>query len=212
MDDWAASLSNGNDPVTRWSLTPHRSSRRIRRRGTEPRSPVTRTSQTVRPCKSTRSMITRPSQLTERDRRNCVALIAEGDAVDGAFVNKWFPRSIVVAVKRSGAEIVGVGVIKPTRRHYAKTVAERSGFELDPDMHEMGYITVREDHQRRGIARDIVKALDSEHEPPLFATTSNESMKRILGEFGFVRRGNGWTGDRGGVLSLWIRDGCGSSA
>ena len=151
-------------------------------------------------------MITRPSQLTERDRRSCVALIAEGDAVAGAFVNEWFPRSIVVAVKRSGAEIVGVGAIKPTRRHYATTVAERSGFELNPEMHEMGYITVREDHQGCGIARDIVQALDSEHEPPLFATTSNESMKRILGEFGFVRRGKGWTGDRGGVLSLWIRD------
>ena len=64
----------------------------------------------------------------------------------------------MIAVKRSGAEIVGVGVIKPTRRHYAKTVAERSGFELDPEMHEMGYITVRKDHPRRGIARDIVKA------------------------------------------------------
>ena len=151
-------------------------------------------------------MIGRPSQLTERDRRKCVAIIAEGDAVDGAFVQKWFPRSIVVAVKRSGAEIIGVGVIKPTRRQYAKTVAERSGFELDPEMHEIGYVTVREDRQRRGIGRAIVQALDSGHEAPLFATTSNESMKRALGQFGFVRRGNEWTGDRGGVLSLWVRD------
>ena len=151
-------------------------------------------------------MIRRPSQLTEPERRECVALIAEGDAVGRAFVKKWFPRSIAVALKLSGAEIVGIGVIKPVRRGYAKTVAKRSGSELDPEMHEMGYITVREDHRRRGIAFAIAQALDSEHKAPLFATTSDESMKRTLGQRGFVPRGNEWTGDRGSVLSLWVRE------
>ena len=151
-------------------------------------------------------MIRRPSQLTDTERMECVALIAEGDAVDRVFVKKWFPLSIAVALKLSGAEIVGIGVIKPIRQGYAKTVAKRSGFELDPEMHEIGYITVREDHRRHGIALAIAQALDSEHETPLFATTSNESMKRALGRCGFVRQGNEWTGDRGSVLSLWVRE------
>ena len=150
------------------------------------------------------SMIRRPAQMTERDRRTCVALIVEGDSVDRAHVKEWFPRSIMVAVKRSGGDIIGVGAIKPPRP-YTKRVAERSGFDLDPEMHEMGYITVREDHQGRRISRAIVQALDSEHEAPLFATTSSEAMKRTLRRFRFERRGTEWTGDRGSVLSLWVR-------
>ena len=54
-----------------------------------------------------------------------MALIAEGDAVDRASVERWFPHSTVVAVKRSGTEIIGVGVIKPARS-YTERVAKRS--------------------------------------------------------------------------------------
>ena len=136
-----------------------------------------------------------------------MALIAEGDAVDRAFVETWFPRSIVVAVKRSGAKIVGVGAIKTARPTYTATVAERSGFELQPEMHELGYITVKQEHQGRGMSGAIVKALHSAHKAPLFATTSDARMKRTLERFRFVRRGNEWTSARGGnVLSLWVRE------
>jgi len=115
------------------------------------------------------------------------------------------PHSIMVALRRSGADIIGVGAIKPPRP-YTKRVAERSGFDLDPEMHEMGYITVREDHQGRRISRAIVQALDSAHEAPLFATTSSEAMKRTLRRFRFEQRGTDWIGYRGSVLSLWVRD------
>ena len=112
----------------------------------------------------------------------------------------------MVAVKRSGAEIVGVGVIKPARPRYTETVAKRSGAELHPEMLELGYIVVKEEYRGHGISRAIVQVLHSAHEAPLFATTSDARMKRTLERFGFVRRGNEWTGDRGSVLSLWVRE------
>ena len=151
-------------------------------------------------------MIGRPSQLTEPETRECVALIGEGDAVDRAFVETWFPRSIVVAVKRLGAEIVGIGTIKPARPTYTGTVAKRSGAELDPEMHELGYVAVKERHRGQGISHAIVQELLSAHDAPLFATTSDARMKRTLGRFRFVRRGSEWAGDRGSVLSLWVRE------
>ena len=152
-------------------------------------------------------MVGCPSQLTEAERNECVALIVKGGAVNPASVERWFPRSIMVAVKRSGAEIIGVGVIKPARRRYAQTVATRSGAELHPDMHELGYVVVKEEHQGQGISRAVVQALLSEHDAPLFATTSDVRMTRTLERFGFVRRGNEWTSARGGnVLSLWVRE------
>ena len=118
-------------------------------------------------------MVACPSQLTESDRNECVALIVKGGAVNPASVERWLPSSIMAAVKRSGTEIIGVGVIKPARRRYAQTVATRSGAELHPDMHELGYVVVKEEHQGQGISRAVVQALLAEHDAPLFATTSD---------------------------------------
>ena len=145
-----------------------------------------------------------PSRLTEPVRKACVALIANGGAVRPGYVEEWFPLSVVVAVKWSGAEVVGVGVIKPARPHTA-TVARESGFELHPKMHELGYVTVKPEHRGQGISRDIVEALHTAHEAPLYATTSNKWMRRTLGQCGFVRRGNEWPGNDDGMLSLWVR-------
>ena len=133
-----------------------------------------------------------------------MALVKEGDAVNRNSVDEWFPRSIVFAVERLGAEIIGVGVVKP-EREYTKRVAERSGFELSPKMCELGYVAVKEEHRRRGIAGDIVRELLSSHGVPLFATTSNSAMERTLKRNGFVERGRKWTSDRDNTeLSLWV--------
>ena len=151
-------------------------------------------------------MIECPAQLTKAEMRECVTLIVDGGAVDRDFVERWFPRSTVVAVKRSGAKIVGVGVIKPKRPCYTGTVAKRSRAGLNPEIHELGYVTVKKEHRRQGISRAIVDALLSAHEAPLFATTSNAAMKRTLEGFGFVREGIKWSGNQGSVLSLWVRE------
>ena len=135
-----------------------------------------------------------------------MALIAEGDAVDRASVERWFPHSTVVAVKRSGTEIIGVGVIKPARS-YTERVAKRSRAELDSKTHELGYVAVKKEHRRQGISRAIVQALLSGHDAPLFATTWDGWMKRTLKQFGFERRGNEWPSARGGNnVSLWVRE------
>ena len=147
-----------------------------------------------------------PSQLTEAETSECVALIAEGGAVGLDAAKRWFPRSTVVAVKRSCTDIIGVGVIKPAR-DYTETVATRSCAELRPETHELGYVVVKKEHRGQGIARAIVQALLSAHEASLFATTWRKSMKHILGESGFVRRGIEWRSTRGSdMLSLWVRE------
>ena len=111
----------------------------------------------------------------------------------------------MVTVKESGAEIVGFGVIKPSRRHYVQTVVKQSGAELRPEMHEQGYVVVKEEYRGNGISGAIVRALRSAHEIRLFATTSNARMKNTLREWGFVQRGNEWTGSSRNVLSLGVR-------
>ena len=99
-----------------------------------------------------------------------------------------------------GAEVAGVGVIKPARRHTV-TVARPSGFELHPPTRELGYISAKDERQGRGISRAIVEALHFAHEVPLFATTSNERMLRTLVRCGLARQGNDWCGDDGSMSS-----------
>ena len=151
--------------------------------------------------------IVRPSELTTVETRECVKLIVDGGAVGRTFVEQWFPGSIQVAVTRLGAEIVGVGVIKPGDRPHTATVAGQSGAELPPGVDELGYVAVKEEHQGQRISRDIVQALLSEHDGPLFATTWNARMRRTLVKVGFVQRGKGWPATGGGnTLSLWVRE------
>ena len=151
-------------------------------------------------------MIRSPAQLTKAEKRECVALIVEGGAVDRESVEQWFPRSVLVAVQRWASAIVGVGVIKPVRRRYTERVAKRSGAELQLGIHELGYITVREGYRGQGMSRAIVQALLAAHEGPLFASTSNVWMIRTLKQFGFAQRGNTWCGNRRDELSLWVRE------
>ena len=146
----------------------------------------------------------RPSKLTEAVSKECMALIVSGGAVERRHVEYWFPLSVVVAVKWSDGEVVGVGVIKRART-YTATVAARSGFALDPKMHELGYVRVKDEHQGKQYSRELVEALQVAHEAPLFATTSSKPMRRTLERCGFVKQGNEWAGGDDSMLSLWVR-------
>ena len=151
--------------------------------------------------------IVRPSELTTVETRECVKLIADRGAVRRTFVEQRFPDSIHVAVTRLGAEIVGVGVIKSGDHPHTTTVARLSGVELPPDVDELGYVAVKEEHQGQGISRRMVRALLSEHDGPLFATTSSKWMMRTLVKVGFMQQGKKWRAGGGGDwLSMWVRE------
>lgn len=142
-------------------------------------------------------------ELAEKDLRQCVSLIAGGDAVDPSTAEEHLPHCLFVVVKRDGDQIVGVGAVKGQRPNYASTVARRSAFEFDPQMHELGYVVVRESHRKRGISKALTERLLALFEGPLFATTSNEHMERTLSGSGFVRRGGSWKSHKNEDLNLW---------
>lgn len=147
----------------------------------------------------------REGELSNDDVRDCVSLIAAGDAVDPESAAEHLPHCLFVVMKRDGDEIVGVGAIKGQRPNYARTIAQRSGFEFGSQTHEIGYIVVRESHRNRGISKAITERLLSLWEGPLFATTSNEYMQRGLFQVGFGRKGRSWKSQKGDDLHLWIK-------
>ena len=145
--------------------------------------------------------------LSNEEREACISLIKEGGAVDPKNAEAELPLAKLVTIKRAGKNIVGVGAIKRCRPQYAYSIAEKSKFQFDPCSHEFGYVAIKESHRNQRLSHMITEKLLSKfQERPLFATTSNENMKRTLRKAGFVQRGEEWMGKKE-QLSLWIKNG-----
>ena len=147
-----------------------------------------------------------PAELYKEEIQACIFLIQQGGAIENPkSVVEELPRAIVIAVKRDGTDVVGVGAIKRKRPSYASGIAKSSGFLFDANTHELGYVAVKKSHRKRGISHEIAaKLLSTFQTKPLFATTSHDAMKLTLKNAGFVQRGNEWPGVKR-VLSLWIK-------
>jgi hypothetical protein len=145
-----------------------------------------------------------PAALSDGEREACVAIVAQGGAVNLKSAKEKLVLASVLAVARMGGTIVGVGAIKRIRTGYAARIAVRSGFDFAPETPELGYVAVDSGHRGHKLSHRIVAELLESHDGPLFATTSNPAMKKTLGDAGFVRKGLEWEGDSG-RLSLWIR-------
>jgi len=146
--------------------------------------------------------------LSPEDVTACAALIAQGDAVDPDTAAEHLPHCLFVVLKRDGSQVVGVGAIKGQRSWYAKRIAskEKSGFEFDPHMHELGYVVTRESHRKRGISKEITaKLLSLFQGKPVWATTSNQFMESTLKKNGFTQKGSSWKSKKGDDLQLWIK-------
>src|SRR5260370_1140798 len=143
-----------------------------------------------------------PAELTKEELVACAVIIKKGEAVDLHSAEKELPQAGVVVVARKGRRIVGVGAIKRVRRAYAASISQNSGATFPTETRELGYVAVDPDHQGHGLSHRILATLLSEYDGRLFATTSNDRMKRTLSEAGFVKKGKEWKG-RTAHLSFW---------
>lgn len=149
--------------------------------------------------------------LSPEDVTACAVLIAEGDAVDPDTAAEHLPDCLFIVVKWDGRQVVGVGAIKGQRSSYAESIAskEKSGFEFDLHMHELGYVVTR-GHQR--VTRQPWHLEGDLREAPLavsrqtaLATTSNQFMESTLKKNGFTQKGSSWKNKKGDDLHLWIK-------
>jgi len=145
-----------------------------------------------------------PKNLSDADVGLCFAIIENGGAVDVQTMKRDFPKSTVLAIACRGAQIVGVGAIKPVRERHARKVALNSGVDFPSKTQELGYVAVDEHHRQRGLSYRLVEKLLSNYAKRLFATTDAEWMKKALSKYGFSQKGKEWQGDRA-MLSYWER-------
>lgn len=70
---------------------------------------------------------------------------------------------------------------------------------------ELGYASVRKAHRKKHLSSRIFEKLLSGSDEPLYAVTSEDKMKHLLGKHGFVVQGGTTKGRRGDTLSLWLK-------
>lgn len=137
-------------------------------------------------------------------QQQCIELISSGGAVKPHYIKKNFPHAHKVVTVTHEGKIIGTGAIKQIREDYANDIASRSGHDFPSDTHELGYITVHEDHSGKRLSRKIVAELLSGFDKPLFATTSSGAMKSTLKKAGFLEKGHAWDGNNDS-LTLWVK-------
>jgi GNAT superfamily N-acetyltransferase len=144
-------------------------------------------------------------RLSAAESTQCINILRDGDAVDTVTAKRGLDVAIKIAVAKSGREIIGLAVLKTDRPAYASKIAASSGSSIKKGAIELGYVAVRSDFRKQGIAKSLLDALTSVANVPLFATTSSNTMKKMLHSNGFRKTGKTWEG-KTGRLSLWQRD------
>jgi GNAT superfamily N-acetyltransferase len=143
-------------------------------------------------------------RLSTKESTQCLHILRDGGAVDTATAKRGLEAAKEIALAKSGREIIGLAVLKTERPAYASKIAASSGSSIEKGAVELGYVAVRSDFQKQGVAKSLLNALTSLTNAPLFATTSSNAMKKMLSETGFRKTGKTWAG-KTIRLSLWQR-------
>lgn len=146
----------------------------------------------------------RSDALSPGELEACVVLLERGAAVDPISARRELPLAHARIVATLDGAIVGVGAIKRARAWYANKNSVSSGYAIDPNTLELGYVTIADAHRGHRLSSRIVDALLLKPWGALYATTDKDEMKTLLSNRLFVKQGREWDGTVG-CLSLWIR-------
>lgn len=155
------------------------------------------------PVVCTRAELERNNRLDE-----FVFLVEAGGAVDQDSIEQKLPKAQHVAFIERDGKMVAAAAKKEARANYAEKISIASGYNVAPDTPELGYVVVTKNCRGQTLSNKVIKRILFEFgDSPVFATTTDEKMKRLLARNGFSWVGHEWKSDRNeALLSLWIRD------
>lgn len=151
----------------------------------------------------------KPTNLTDDEITATAVLICSGGALPAEIktLKGRLRRSSILAIYREEDQVLAVASLKKPNPNYRIGVFEKASVSLGrlQSAPELGYVTVDEKMRSKGLAGKLVSVLLDNLEEPCYATTNNNSMKRILERAGFSEKGQAWKGQRGS-LSLWTTE------
>jgi len=121
-------------------------------------------------------------------------LIAQGRQNNVERITQTLKQAAVIAFacfEDNPDVIIGVCVIKNKNKDYVNRIKARAGFSSDHTiLYEIGYLYVKPENRKKGTASVLLARLcEISQFHSLFATTSNDSVKRMLIENGFEQCG-----------------------
>lgn len=148
------------------------------------------------------------TELSAKNRlEEFILLVEKGGAVDPASIKAKLPKSEKIAFIERDGKLVAVAAKKKAIPSYAKQIASKSKYDLKTDIPELGYVAVSKSCRGQHLSAKVVRRLLLEFgDGPVFATTSDEKMKSLLGRSGFKWVGHEWRSERSKeMLSLWVK-------
>jgi ribosomal protein S18 acetylase RimI-like enzyme len=135
------------------------------------------------------------------------SLVERGGAVQHEGLIMRIRSCYLVGFAIGNGHVVTSGAIKNPQAAYVSKVACNSCYKVPRDVRELGYVATDRNYRGRGFAREMCARLVAAYHKPLFATTSDAAMERILRGLGFILVGVPWTSDlrAGEQLALWLR-------
>jgi hypothetical protein len=151
--------------------------------------------------------IAQPRRIDAIDLDEIASLVERGEAVEHQGLMKRVRSCELIGFAKANGHIITCGAIKNPEARYLVKIARNSGSEVPGDMRELGYVVTEGQHRGKGFAREICRRLVAAYPEPLFATTSDAAMERMLQGISFIRVGVPWASDRrvGEQLTLWLR-------
>lgn len=139
-------------------------------------------------------------------------LVKLGDEVNPNGLRSRIENAYFLAwVAENGGEIVGVAALKKPNENYRASVFRKAQMKEEPSKYEaeLGWIFVKNEYRRKGLATRLVEKLFSVKIPKsVYATTrkKNDPMVPILKRFGFVQSGVQYPSTEGDYdLVLYIK-------
>lgn len=152
-----------------------------------------------------------PAECSGRELDAFESLVSLGGEVNPNGLRNRIENAYFLAwVTEDGREIVGVAALKKPNENYRASIFKKAQTKEEPSKYEaeLGWIFVRKEYRRKGLATKLVEKLFSVKTPKsVYATAreNNDPMLPILQNFGFVQSGVRYPsteGDYGLVLYL----------
>jgi hypothetical protein len=154
------------------------------------------------------TVFTREELLAKNRLEEFVLLVAEGGAVHPDSISAKLPKAEKIAFIEREGRFVAVVAKKHAKASYAADIASKSKYPLQSDVPELGYVAVSKSCRGQHLSGKVVRRILFEFaDGPVFATTSDKTMKYLLGKIGFSWVDHEWKSERTGeMLSLWIKN------
>jgi len=137
----------------------------------------------------------KPSEIAPADKAAFIDFVSAAGEVDRAILPGLVEGAVVLVMHFDGDTLIGTAAIKtpyPAHRQGEFAKANASG-EADAFPLELGWVVVRAEYRKRGLAPELVRAaVDLTTGQGIYATTKTPRMLTILRECGFTVLGDSY--------------------